>query len=88
MNEVKFRINEIMGKQMKKRYETPNYPEQILFIKEMKKKKITFTEVAEQLGMPQTTLSKKVHGFYSFKLHEVYKICDILGIDNPREVFL
>lgn len=73
---------------MKKSYKTPSYPDQYLVANRLKKKKIRFSAVAEKLGLPRSTFSQKLHGYYPFKLHEVYVICDLLGVDNPREVFL
>ena len=77
-----------MGRKMKKNYEIAQYPEQCIVANRLKKKRITFTKAAETLGLPRATFSKKLHGYYPFKLNEVYAICDLLEVDNPREVFL
>lgn len=42
----------------------------------------------QNANLTRATFSKKMHGYYPFKLNEVYAICDLLEIDNPREVFL
>ncbi|MGM9684193.1 MAG: helix-turn-helix domain-containing protein [Eubacteriales bacterium] len=73
---------------MKNTYKKPNYPDQCIVETLMKKKKISFTEAAEHLGIPRSTLSLKMHGYYPFKLHEVFGICDLLDVENPRKVFL
>ena len=76
------------GQKMKQNYEIAQYPEQCIVADRLKKKRITFTKAAETLGLPSATFSKKLHGYYPFKLNEVYAICDLLEVYNPREVFL
>jgi transcriptional regulator with XRE-family HTH domain len=46
----------------------------------MKEKKISRTQLAEELGMAKSTLSQRFSGVTEFKLAELIAICDLLGI--------
>lgn len=53
----------------------------------LKEKKISQKHLAEQIGISEKGLSNKFNGRAPFLYEEVIKICDVLGIENPREYF-
>lgn len=66
---------------MGKRY-IPTEEERIRHIitRGMKAKKISRTQLAEELGMAKSTLSQRFSGVTEFKLAELIEICDLLDI--------
>lgn len=54
---------------------------------EILKSGLSQSKLANMLRVDQKTLSNKVTGKTDFKLSEVIKICEILQIENPRDVF-
>ncbi len=48
---------------------------------------ISQAKVAAQLGINAKTASQKLTGQKDFWWREVVALCDLLGIENPREVF-
>lgn len=48
----------------------------------------TQAEVAELIGMSTNSLSRKLSGKRDFRLSEVDRICQVLGIENPAPIFL
>ena len=53
---------------------------------EMARLKITASELAEKLGITNSTFSLKLNGKSDFTLEEACKIKDSLGVDMPLEV--
>lgn len=53
---------------------------------EMARKGITAKQLAEMIGVTQSTFSLKMRGEYDFTFAEAVKIKDILGVDIPLEV--
>ncbi len=54
---------------------------------EMKRKKISATEMARMLGIGRSTFWKKSHGHTEFRQSEIDKIIKILDIQNPIPIF-
>lgn len=50
-------------------------------------RKITQKQIAEHIGVTQHTFSDKMRGITEFTFTEVYMICELLGIENPMDVF-
>lgn len=48
---------------------------------------LTQSELALKVGMSRNSLSRKLTGKRDFRLDEVCRICDVLGIDNPSPYF-
>lgn len=48
---------------------------------------ITSKELAEKLGINESTLYRKINNDGSFTRDEINKLIEILGIDNPQEIF-
>ena len=55
---------------------------------EMVKKKYTQAELAKAIGIAPNTLNRKLLGQREFTVSEAKKICDVLDIENPVEIFL
>lgn len=49
-------------------------------------KNITQQEIAKELGITETTMSRKMKKGV-FDSDEMYKMIEILGIENPSEIF-
>lgn len=47
----------------------------------------TYRELAEYLGINESTLYRKVKADGSFTREEINKIITFLGIENPKEIF-
>lgn len=48
---------------------------------------ITSKELAEKLGINESTLYRKINKDGNFTRDEINKLIEILGIDNPQEIF-
>lgn len=53
-----------------------------------KERRKTQAEVADLIGISETSLSRKLLGKRDFRLAEVCKLCEVLSIDNPVQIFL
>ena len=51
-------------------------------------KGVTQRKLAEQLGILEQTLGYKLRGKREFTLSEIWKICMVLEISNPFDVFV
>ncbi len=49
--------------------------------KEMRRKKVHSTEIADVIGTSRDTVSHKLNGDNRMYIDEMFKICDYLGID-------
>jgi len=47
----------------------------------------TTQNIAELLGINQTTLYRKINGSSDFFRREIQVICDYLDIDDPKDIF-
>ena len=47
----------------------------------------TYGDVANHLGINETTLYRKIARDGDFSRSEIQKICDLLCIDNPAPIF-
>lgn len=43
--------------------------------------------LAKEIGISTNSMSRKILGERQFRLGEVIRICDVLDIDDPREIF-
>lgn len=50
-------------------------------------KEISQRKLAAEIGLSARSLCDKVNGKKRFRIEEVIKICDILGIEDIREYF-
>lgn len=48
---------------------------------------MTQAELAKLIGMSENSLSRKLLGKREFRLSEAIDICNVLKIDNPKEIF-
>ncbi len=48
---------------------------------------MTQSELAKAIGISENSLSRKMQGKRDFRLVEVVEICDVLNIENPKEIF-
>lgn len=55
---------------------------------EVKAHALTIREFAQLLGMPKTTLYRRLCGETEWRLHEVLTICGILNCYNVHYLFL
>ncbi len=53
----------------------------------MVEKNLTQVAVAGKIGISLSALNAKMSGKREFTIDEAIKICDVLGIDEPREYF-
>lgn len=53
----------------------------------LRERNLTQKQLAAMLGISSGTLCKKFGGKLPFLYDEVIRICDIFGIDNPRDYF-
>lgn len=53
----------------------------------LKENGLTSKELAKLLDLTEQSVYRKIRGKTAFSYREVVKICDILGIDNPRDYF-
>lgn len=51
-------------------------------------KGVTQRKLAEKLGMTEKTFGYKLKGKREFTLSEIWKICTVLEISNPFDVFV
>ena len=51
-------------------------------------KRMTQRQLAKEIGISEKTIGLKMSGECEFTLSEVYKICRVLGIENPLDVFV
>ena len=51
-------------------------------------KRMTQRQLAKELGISEKTMGLKMADECEFTLSEVYKICRVLGIENPLDVFV
>lgn len=54
----------------------------------MVEKGFTQEKLAEAVGISTNSMSRKLLGERQFRLGEVVKICEVLEIDDPRDIFL
>ena len=47
----------------------------------------TQKSVAKAIGISENSLSRKMNGLREFRLCEVFNLCTVLDIDNPRDIF-
>lgn len=50
-------------------------------------KGLTQACLAERIGISKNSMSRKLLGKRDFKLFEVSKICNVLDINNPEDIF-
>lgn len=48
---------------------------------------MTQREVAEIIGILANSFSRKINGKRDFLLSEAIKLCSVLNLENPREIF-
>lgn len=48
---------------------------------------MTYEDVAKAIGINVSTLYRKAHGKSEFTRSEIQKICDVLKIDSPMDIF-
>ena len=53
----------------------------------MAEKGFTQERLAEAVGISTNSLSRKLVGERQFRLGEVVKICEVLEINDPRDIF-
>lgn len=53
----------------------------------IKEKELTQETLAEMLGMSANSLSRKLNGKREFTISEASAVSEILGIENPNDVF-
>ena len=53
----------------------------------MAEKGYTQEKLAKEVGISTNSMSRKLLGERQFRLGEVIKICDVLDIEDPREIF-
>lgn len=53
----------------------------------MVEKGFTQEKLAEAVGISTNSMSRKLLGERQFRLGEVVKICEVLEIDDPRDIF-
>ena len=53
----------------------------------MVEKGYTQEKLAEAVGISSNSMSRKLLGERQFRLGEVVKICEVLDIDDPRDIF-
>ena len=53
----------------------------------MAEKQITQGALAAEIGISENSLSRKMLGKREFRLSEVISICEVLDIDNPKDIF-
>ncbi len=51
-------------------------------------RKVSQCAAAKECGISERTLSEKMHGKVDFTFSEVVIICELLGIENPLDVFI
>jgi|Cm827metagenome_2_1110796.scaffolds.fasta_scaffold47939_1 DNA-binding helix-turn-helix protein len=54
----------------------------------MAEKGISQDRLAVRIGISPQTLCRKISGKRDFKLAEIVKICEVLNIENPIDIFL
>lgn len=47
----------------------------------------TQKSVAKAIGISENSLSRKINGVREFRLSEMYKLCEYLKIENPKNIF-
>lgn len=52
------------------------------------KKEMTQGQLAKNIGISQNSMSRKIRGKREFTISEADKICTVLEIDDPNEIFL
>lgn len=50
-------------------------------------KGMTQSSLAKIIGMSENSLSRKLRGRRQFSLSEAVTICNVLEIENPKEIF-
>lgn len=63
-------------------------PEQAELKSILRAKKLVVTDFAISVGIKQSTFYKKLSGETPFTVSEAMTICEALGIDNVKDVFL
>lgn len=53
----------------------------------MKAKGISVMEMGVKLGISRSAFYRKSRGITEFTLREIQKICEILELDSPTEIF-
>lgn len=54
----------------------------------IKEKGLTQGEVAQRIGISNNSFSRKLLGKREFRLSEIRSLCEVLCIDNAKEIFL
>ncbi len=57
--------------------------EKIIYLirREMKRKKVTCSQIGDVIGLGRDTVCHKLNGHRKFYLEEIIKICDYLGLE-------
>lgn len=53
----------------------------------MRDKNVNVKDMYTRLGMSRSAFYRKCRGISEFKISEITKICEILGIDTGSEIF-
>nr|UVY38448.1 MAG: BetR domain protein [Bacteriophage sp.] len=53
----------------------------------MVEKGFTQSTLAIAIGISEMSLSRKINGLREFRLSEACKICEVLDIENPAQIF-
>lgn len=48
---------------------------------------MTYDDVAKSIGINASTLYRKMNGQSEFTRSEIQRICDVLSIDSPMDIF-
>lgn len=54
---------------------------------EMERRGISIDELVKKVGISRSAFWRKCNGISEFKQSEIQKITNILGLENPMEVF-
>lgn len=53
----------------------------------MKRDGVKTGDMCAALGITKSTWSKKINGASDFTLSQMWKIADVLGLENPGDIF-
>ncbi|MEG0874469.1 MAG: helix-turn-helix transcriptional regulator [Clostridiales bacterium] len=53
----------------------------------MVEKGLTQKELAAAIGLSENSVSRKLTGKRDFSIQEALKICEVLSLENPNEIF-
>ncbi|MBE6722929.1 MAG: helix-turn-helix transcriptional regulator [Ruminococcaceae bacterium] len=54
----------------------------------LKERNMTQNELAKLIGVSKSTMSRKVSGESELSVSQAFKMCHVLNIDNPQNIFL